>query len=399
MVVRSIRLRLRTVIKVLCALALVAGAGSLVSAGAASAAQAKGSPIKMGLINQENDPAGDFTPVDVGLTAAVKYINDSLGGIAGRPIVIDKCITSSTANGDTCAEQMVHDHVLMVAGGVNLTGSEIYPVLKKAGIPFIGEAAVSPADLQGDGNHFFMFGGSLAEFPAEAATIVKSGDKNMVLFVLDGTGGQLVQSLLAPVFKAAGVKMTIVTADGGSADFTSQLTIVKADNPQAIMVAFVPPACTKILQESPSVGITVPTYYTGNCGTDQILASVGSAAKGAYFASEPLPLTDKSSQVTIFKKEMPGSTDPDNESGFGTMMDIYNIIKKAGGAHATSASIRKTVASSTNVAGFLGAPYSCGKPPLSVAPAVCNVGVRLIQASAKGTTTDVSGHWVSVLHA
>ena len=38
-------------------------------------------PVRIGLLNQENDPVGSFPEIRLGLEAAVGYINAELGGI------------------------------------------------------------------------------------------------------------------------------------------------------------------------------------------------------------------------------------------------------------------------------------------------------------------------------
>ena len=52
-------------------------------------------PVRIGLLNQENDPVGSFPEIRLGIEGAVAYINTELGGIGGHPIELVTCLQNS----------------------------------------------------------------------------------------------------------------------------------------------------------------------------------------------------------------------------------------------------------------------------------------------------------------
>ncbi len=63
--------------------------------------KATGTPITLGMVNQENTPAASFPELSQADEAAVAFVNDQLGGVDGHPIKLDVCNTKFTAEGST----------------------------------------------------------------------------------------------------------------------------------------------------------------------------------------------------------------------------------------------------------------------------------------------------------
>ena len=65
-------------------------------------------PIRVGLLNQENSPAGSFPEARAAVEAAVRWVNEELGGVNGRPVELEVCVTDFTVErSQACAQQMV----------------------------------------------------------------------------------------------------------------------------------------------------------------------------------------------------------------------------------------------------------------------------------------------------
>jgi len=88
------------------------------STGSGSAgSRASGTPISIGMINQENTAAGSFPEMRESLQASFSYINNDLGGVNGHPLKLTACITDATAaSSANCAREMVSDKVAAGAG-------------------------------------------------------------------------------------------------------------------------------------------------------------------------------------------------------------------------------------------------------------------------------------------
>src|ERR1700722_1795205 len=58
---------------------------------------ATGTPVKVGLINDEGGTAESWPEIRIGAQAAISYANAYLGGIAGRPVSLDICESKGTS--------------------------------------------------------------------------------------------------------------------------------------------------------------------------------------------------------------------------------------------------------------------------------------------------------------
>ena len=108
-------------------LLLAAGCGGNAPAttvGGSHAPAPTGETIVIGMTNQEGSPAGSWPELRVAAQAAVSYINTELGGLYGRPLKLDTCVTDGSPEGSTkCANQILADKPLVVVGGAD-TGSD-----------------------------------------------------------------------------------------------------------------------------------------------------------------------------------------------------------------------------------------------------------------------------------
>ncbi|MCZ7526653.1 MAG: ABC transporter substrate-binding protein [Acidimicrobiia bacterium] len=119
--------------------ATTTAAGGDTTTTAAGATKASGEPIVIGMINQEDTPAGSFPEIREAAQAAVEYVNQELGGVGGRPLALEVCATVGTPESAAqCANELVEKGVLLVAGGLDYGTEASLPVLEQAGIPYIG---------------------------------------------------------------------------------------------------------------------------------------------------------------------------------------------------------------------------------------------------------------------
>src|SRR5262245_31184128 len=99
-------LRQSIALAAVCALALTGcGSGDSGSSGGKE-------PLVIGYLSSENDPAADYPEGRVAAEAAVKYINEELGGLDGHPLKLKTCIvTSAPEPSQACANEMVQEQV------------------------------------------------------------------------------------------------------------------------------------------------------------------------------------------------------------------------------------------------------------------------------------------------
>src|SRR5215471_14322278 len=96
---------------------LATAAAAAVSLAAHSVAKR---PIVIGMINQQNSPAGSFPENYQGASAAVQYLNDKYGGFDGHQLKLVLCTTVGTPESSTtCANKLVALKPLVITSGVD----------------------------------------------------------------------------------------------------------------------------------------------------------------------------------------------------------------------------------------------------------------------------------------
>ena len=95
-----------------------------------TATKATGTPIRLGMVNQENTAAGSYPELSQAVMAATAFINGELGGVDGRPIEVEVCNTEFSAEGSTARSAAVEKGA---KGGIDArnaidTSSERHPV-------------------------------------------------------------------------------------------------------------------------------------------------------------------------------------------------------------------------------------------------------------------------------
>lgn len=156
------------------------------------ATAAEGDPITIGMINQENTPAGSYPELSQGVDAAIAFVNEQLGGLDGRPIELEVCNTNFSAEGSTsCGQQFVEEQVPVVMGGIDVFGNGI-EVLADNEIPFVGGIPISEQSVTSP-NSFQWSGGSWGATVAFADWAANELEAEKVAIVY-GEFGSITQS-------------------------------------------------------------------------------------------------------------------------------------------------------------------------------------------------------------
>src|ERR1700681_2724229 len=119
-------------------------AGAATTTTAATAAfgtpkPATGTPVKVGFVTDGKTANIDNSSEVPAAQAAVKYVNQYLGGVNGHPITLDVCDTQQTPSGGTdCGNQMVSDGVPVVLESVSGQAGSVYTPVAAANIPYVG---------------------------------------------------------------------------------------------------------------------------------------------------------------------------------------------------------------------------------------------------------------------
>lgn len=368
--------------------------------GSSSAAPASGTPIQLGMINQENTPAGSYPDVRQGALAAVSYINASLGGLKGRPLKLKPCITdASPASGANCSRQLIGQKVVAVVGGEDFSTSGSIPPLQKAKIPYVGGIPILPAESTSPISFQFS-GGSSGAFSAQDQYIAQTLKAKKVNIITTANPAGLAAATIfgAKILAKLGVTdVKSVQAAADAADFTAPVQQIAANKPDSIIVLFGSPGCSRIMQARGSLGVTASTFYPGSCLTASEVKAGGAGAEGAYFNSDNMLFSGSDPQVVTWRAQM-AKYQPSavlsaySQNGFQSVMNLWAAMKK-GPAQPTSASIISTLESSANVPSFMGHPYTCNHKIVPGNPAICSSAQRIIQFKG-GKFADIENKWV-----
>ena len=129
--------------------------------------KATGDPIVIGIQNPEGDPAGTFPEYTLAAEAAVKYINEELGGIGadykagkpGRPIKLEVCKMAITpADSQKCANELAGKKPFAVISSLNFFGNH-FAIYKAANIPVLVGTPITALDFTSPGVYAIGGGG------------------------------------------------------------------------------------------------------------------------------------------------------------------------------------------------------------------------------------------------
>jgi branched-chain amino acid transport system substrate-binding protein len=362
-------------------------------------------PIVIGMINQENTPAGSFPENSQAAKAAVAYIDKELNGFEGHPLKLVLCTTVGTPeSATTCANKLAAMKPLFITSGVDFGTVASMPILQAAGIPYIGGVPLLAPELTSP-NAYFFIGGSAAAFPAEAVYLARDlkAKKVNIIYTDNAAGaaaaGVFGKNIMVTLgMDANNIKLIPEKAD--AADFTPSMTAANANSPDAILILFAAQGCSRAMQAKQSLGVKAKMFYPGSCADKTVLAAGGAGANGAYFNSETRLFTDTSSkEVVLYRAKLAkyGGKNPVysnfSQDSFAAIMNTYELFKEIGYAKLNSKSLVAKLKSTVNHHNFMGFPYSCnGKR--SPFPSVCNAHVRMVQYQ-DGKFKDVAGKWIS----
>ncbi len=169
-------------------------------------------PFVIGLPNLEGDAGGTFPDVGEGAQAAVKFINEKLGGIGadleagtpGRPVELVYCPHVIDQNeAQACANEVADANPNVVMVGVDFFTPLMYPLF--ANFPVIETLPIFIADFDQPGV-VSPFGGCPTAFPSSAQMIaeIKEHDRLAVIWDQNAPGEECWQrhpGALLPVLR------------------------------------------------------------------------------------------------------------------------------------------------------------------------------------------------------
>jgi branched-chain amino acid transport system substrate-binding protein len=361
--------------------------------------KATGEPITIGMINQENTPAGSFPELSRSAQAFVDFVNEELGGIDGRPLRLDVCNTGFSAEGSTaCGQRFVAEQVPVVLGGIDVFGNAV-DVLAADGIPYVGGIPVSRQSMASP-NSFQWSGGTWGASVAFATRAIEDGARRVA--IVYGDFGSISEGAGAAreVLEARGVEVQMVPFPVIATDLGSPLQAAWAAQPDAIFVVAADTACKAAFDAAATIGITADMYFVGACASPSIIAHVGDRAEGAYFNVEQevqpdRPQPDTELYTSVLAAEAPG-LDP---IGAGTVsarsfVNLYAVLRELGADGITPDAVTRALRAKHDTPSFMGHDYTCDGQQFPGLPAAC-APQQVIVRMQDGALEQVGG-WIDV---
>jgi len=355
--------------------------------------KATGTPVKIGLINNEgSSPVAEPSTGDAAVAAA-DYANAELGGIGGHPIQVIRCAENEdVASATACANEMVQDNVAAVDIGTTGLGNTIVPIITKAGIPYVSATGSSSDELSTAGT-FMWTGGFPADLGGMAKLAGEHGYKKVTAFVIDAPSALAgAQQIGTPAFKAAGVALSIEAVPDAVADATPQVTAGLSDQPGAVAIVADASTCTSVLQALSTVDPGLPVYAVTSCLNSSTLTALGSAMNGVkIFGRSDTESSNPEAQLYryVMAKYYPSANaSGDSVTGYQGMLGLVRATAGLTG-DPTPASIMSAIKAAADVPLPAGAglTFTCNGKMFPGLPSNCSSG-DVVLTIENGKATD-----------
>ncbi|GAA0997278.1 ABC transporter substrate-binding protein [Acrocarpospora macrocephala] len=310
----STRIRPKVLMAGTAVLALVlAGCGGGDSAGtSAGTGGLKGDPIKLGSILTITNPAWSNGSVKTVNEAWAAHINGDLGGIGGRPVVVESCDDhGDPAKTSQCLNNLIDSGVVALVNNSSLAfGANALPAMEKAGIVNIGGWPVTADEYRSPYN-FPATPGAAGSYPGLAVYFAATGAKKLAVAYSNTPSGQLVGQALKKQWETLGGTGYFMTEfDAAAADFTPTISKIASERPDAVILAVGEGAAPRMFQAVKNTGLAAKVGVSSTAGTQKVFQAAGDAAEGILYAFASVPADydseDARTYRDVLKKYAPG---------------------------------------------------------------------------------------------
>ncbi|MBV8600815.1 MAG: ABC transporter substrate-binding protein [Candidatus Eremiobacteraeota bacterium] len=275
------------------------------------AGDAANEPYVIGAVVCESGPAATLgRPEADSIQLAVDEINKS-GGVNGHPLqvtVIDD--ETSPANAVNATRRLVDQHVLAILGTSITQGSlAMVPIAQQAHIPMIAYAS-SATVIEPVESHQWIF-----KIPPTDTSVAQMMQKFMKAQGTTRFGavyrnddyGKTGIAHFSEAGKGEGFEVVASEAiDATATDATTQLTKLRAANPQGILVWSTLPSVYVVAKGYRQLSLgNLPLYFSDGAADQRFLDQAGQALNGAYIATSrvsigsQLPNSDPSKKLIV----------------------------------------------------------------------------------------------------
>ena len=365
------------------------GTGELACAGPA----ATGDPVEVG-VSWPEGPSNSTPELGAAAEAVRMYVNECLGGIAGRPVeyVTCKLDETSPASATDCANKLVEAKVVAHIVTPTAQGQTMVPIDTGAGIPYVGTNPASPAESTDKSGLVFEVSPGVAGYLAAMAQIAKDDSIAKVSLVVSENAAQGVGGLAKIPFASAGIELNIVPVPSGTPDMTSQVRSA-LEGAGVIGIIGDPTQCIAFLQATKALDPDGLHFILRSCADPAVIDAVGDDAVDKALLFGTTDITSDNAEAVLYKAVM-AKYAPDTEAGpsavkgYQAALAFFRGLEGLTG-EVTAATVASTLAATTDVVlpAGAGTAYGCANKPIPILVTVCS-GETLVATMDGSTPTD-----------
>ena len=357
-------------------------------------------PVTIGFTNDEGG-IPSFPEGSVAAQAAVKFLNENLGGVGGAPVKLDVCaVAGSEEQGQTCAQQFLSNSAINVVAEDSLVvGAQTFHKTMGGKKPVVIGSPNAIADATAK-NAFPISAGVFGTDPGFVyyASQVLKAKSVALIFPADDPTGQVAAKQIKTDMGKAGIKVTTAGYKSTSPDILPVVQAsgaTKADATVALLPS--PPTCIAGAKAFEQAGVTKPILALSQCIAAPVKQAVGDYPKWTYISVSTNPALLGVDAATDGYDEVMKAYAPKNANtgGFAphAFMAVLTAAKVAAEGGADSAKIGSTLQAFQGPTPMFPPTLKWGiVPPL---PALGTIQSRLYTYNGNDQWKDATnGEWV-----
>jgi branched-chain amino acid transport system substrate-binding protein len=353
---------------------------------------ATGEPLKIGFIYVGETPAIDARPELATAQATVKYVNEYLGGVAGRPLELVTCADHlSPAGAGDCANQMLAAKVPVVLQSQPAAPQPIMKLLEPAKVPYFTVAGVDQSVLLS--KYGYALGNPLTVIGAPIKTAKDDGVKKVGMVYIDIPALAGFKGIAQPLYDKSGIGLVSTGIPPGTPDVTPQVQAALSSGAEEFMVIGDSTLCINTLKALKTLGFTGKILINVQC-LGGLAAAVPGGIAGVMVAttssSDPRD-PDVALYDAIAAKYASGTPahGVNAEPGYAVVMGFARAMKGLKAGAVTSADIVQALTSMSpqRVPLLADQTFQCNRKIAPLTPAVCSNGAAIETLDAAGDVT------------
>jgi branched-chain amino acid transport system substrate-binding protein len=326
--------------------------------------------------------------------AAVKYINEYLGGVGmgHHKLALDTCDNHQTPAGATaCGNQFVQNKDAAVLWGVSGEGAPAATPVMAANIPIVAFGATDQAVIASTNN--FVISNAIGTLVGGAYQLQQSGGKTGAIAVSN------VPSAVGPVSGAANLfyknvpaTPTVVPIDPGTADATPTLQAhINVDN---YYVVDNDQGCVAVLKGLNTLAFKGSIGIIPQCISKLFLTSLAGKLKGVGLTTGYEVAASSDPELVKYQAAMKTyapSTEPFGGVAQGAWIAVMGFQRMLAGLAGTGAVTAADIIAAGNSMQAAqiplnppGTTFKCGSSPVSIAKAICTGDILFTTLDANG---------------